>query len=100
MTARSLSRIKELLGGDAYVGNARATAKRKSLLHAIVLSLRAYLLNEMPRFVVPAEGGSRGGRPPKLSFAVPGARTTIRKKIVLPADIIGKAEGRVEGAAF
>jgi hypothetical protein len=100
LTTRSLSRIKHVLGEDAYVGNARSAAKRKSLLHAVVLALRAYLLNEMPRFVVPAEGGSRGGRPPKLSFAVPGARTTIRKKIVVPADIIGRTDGRGKDAAF
>lgn len=100
LTTRSLSRIKDVLGEDAYVGNARAAAKRKSLLHAVVLALRAYLLNEMPRLVVPAEGGSRGGRPPKLSFAVPGARTTIRKKIVVPADIIGRMDGKGEDAAF
>jgi CRISPR/Cas system-associated endonuclease Cas1 len=78
LTARSLSILKGSLGDDAFVGAARATASRKSLLHAVVLALRAYLLGEMSRLVIPMEGGSLTGRPPKLSYSVPGARTALR----------------------
>ncbi len=74
LTARALSILKGSLSDDAFVGAARATATRKSLLHGVVLALRAYLLGEMPRLVIPMEGGSTTGRPPKLSYMVPGAR--------------------------
>lgn len=78
LTSRALSILKERLAEDAYVGAARANAKRKSLLHGVVLGLRAYLLGEMPRFVVPSEGGSIIGRPPKLTYQIPGAKKITR----------------------
>lgn len=74
LTERSLSALKQALQGDILVTAACAVAKRKSLLHGTVLALRAYLLGEMGRFVIPVEGTKQGGRPPKLSYKVPGGR--------------------------
>jgi CRISPR/Cas system-associated endonuclease Cas1 len=102
LTVRSLSLLKGSLGNDAFVGAARATASRKSLLHAVVLALRAYLLGEMPRLVIPMEGGSLTGRPPKLSYSVPGARTALRgrkRKADSVADA-SKSNEEKEAAAF
>ena len=64
----------------------------------MVLGLRAYLLGEMSRFVVPSEGGSLTGRPPKLSFGVPGARTALRKKAASPPQGIGRAKAGIDAA--
>jgi hypothetical protein len=74
LTERSLSNLKQALQGDVLVAAACAVAKRKSLLHGTVLALRAYLLGEMGRFLIPVEGTKQGGRPPKLSYKVPGGR--------------------------
>lgn len=100
LTARSLSILKTFLADDAYVGAARSTAKRKSLLHAVVLALRAYLLNEMPRFVIPIEGGSLVGRPPKLSYGVPGSRLVLHRRKSMPPGLERRENLSGGAAAF
>jgi CRISPR/Cas system-associated endonuclease Cas1 len=72
ITAMTLQYLKAKLEQEVYVPQTRQTVARKNLLHGIVLALRAYLLGETTRLVVPMEGPRAGGRPPKLSFKLPG----------------------------
>lgn len=72
LVARSVNELKHLLNEVVYVPQTRQYVRRKNLLHGIVLSLRAYLLNEELRFVIPMEGEKKGGRPPKVGFRLPG----------------------------
>ena len=74
LTERSLSALKKAMQDDVLISVACSVSKRKSLLHGTVLALRAYLLGEMNRFVIPVEGTKRGGSPPQLSYNVPGSR--------------------------
>ena len=69
---RTLSRLKRSLDGVVYVPATRQFVRRKNLLHGVVLALRAYLAGDMRRFVVPSAGARRGGRPPKVSYTLPG----------------------------
>ena len=74
LTNRSLELLKDVLRADVTLTAMHSVASRKALLHGVVLALRAYLLDEMSRFVVPIAGARKGGRPVKLSYRVPGAR--------------------------
>ena len=67
-----LSQLKRSLEKVVYVPATRQFVRRKNLLHGSVLALRAYLAGDMRRFVVPAEGERKGGRPPKVSYRLPG----------------------------
>lgn len=72
LTAKTLANLKRLLDQPVYVPAARQQVRRKNLLHGIVLALRAYLVGDMKRLVVPAEGRANGGRPIKISYRLPG----------------------------
>jgi len=72
VTKRTLSCLKRSLEGVVYVPATRQFVRRKNLLHGIVLALRAYLNGDMRRFVVPSAGPRRGGRPPRVSYSLPG----------------------------
>ena len=72
LTARTLANLKENLEEVVYVPATRQYVRRKNLLHGIVLALRAYLLNESLRLVIPTEGKKNGGRPPKVGYRLPG----------------------------
>ena len=69
---RTLSSLKRSLDGVVYVPSTRQFVRRKNLLHGLVLALRAYLNGDMRRFVPPVAGARRGGRPPKVSYSLPG----------------------------
>ncbi|HJL54016.1 MAG TPA: hypothetical protein QF695_15475, partial [Arenicellales bacterium] len=73
-TAIALQFIKSSLEQEVYVPVTRQVVSRKNLLHGVVLALRAYLLSETKRFVIPIEGEKKGGRPPKVSYILPGGR--------------------------
>jgi len=73
LTAAALAGIKNKLEEGVYVPATRQTVRRKNLLHGAVLALRAYLLGESPRLVLPVEGKRRGGRPPLTGYKLPGA---------------------------
>lgn len=70
----SIQALKNALMVEVYVPTFQVTVTRKNLLHAVVLALRSYLLNETTRFVVPMEGPRKGGRPVKAAFLIPGAK--------------------------
>ena len=72
LTKGTLSLLKRSLEKVVYVPATRQFVRRKNLLHGGVLALRAYLAGDMRRFVVPAEGERKGGRPPKVSYRLPG----------------------------
>ena len=72
LTARTLANLKETLEEVVYVPATRQYVRRKNLLHGVVLALRAYLLNESLRLVIPTEGVKNGGRPPKVGYRLPG----------------------------
>lgn len=74
LTGASLANIKGLLEQWVYIPITRQEARRKNLLHGIVLALRAWLAGDMRRLVIPTEGAPRGGRPPDVSWSVPGGR--------------------------
>jgi len=69
----AVERFKADLEATVYVPTMHVLVRRKALLHGIVLSLRAYLVGDMPRFFIPFEGERNGGRPVKATFALPGA---------------------------
>lgn len=72
LVAATLADMKRRLDEVVYVPATRQYVRRKNLLHGVVLALRAYLLNESMRLVVPVEGAKKGGRPPKIGYRLPG----------------------------
>lgn len=72
-TEKCLARLKEAMDERVYVPSHRAMARRKNLLHGAVLALRAWLLGESRRLVLPVEGPKLGGRKPKQAYRLPGA---------------------------
>ncbi len=74
LTESALTHIRRLMETTVYVPTTRQYVRRKNLLHGSVLALRAWLLGDMPRFVIPEEGSKIGGRPVKVSYTLPGSR--------------------------
>ena len=72
LVAATLAILKEDLDTVVYVPATRQSVRRKNLLHGAVLALRAYLLGEVPRLVLPLEGSRKGGRPPRTGYRLPG----------------------------
>ena len=72
LVAYTIENMKVLLGESVYVPATQQEVHRKSILHGIVLALRAYLIGDMKRLIVPVEGLKKGGRPPKVSYKLPG----------------------------
>ena len=74
LTAKTLGTLKSRLEREVYVPATRQQVAEKNLLHGIVLALRAYLLGETRRFVIPVSGKKKGGRPPKVTYKLPGTK--------------------------
>ena len=72
LVAATFSQLKKKLEEIVYVPATRQYVRRKNLLHGAVLALRAYLLNETMRLVLPTEGRKNGGRPVKIGYRLPG----------------------------
>ena len=72
LTKSTLSILKQSLDTIVYVPTTRQHVRQKNLLHGNVLALRAYLIGDMKRFVIPCAGQRKGGRPPKISYTMPG----------------------------
>jgi len=73
LVSAATDRLKSLLDEQVYVPTMQVFARRKALLHGVVLALRSYLVGDMKRFVVPMEGERVGGRPIKATYRLPGA---------------------------
>ncbi len=72
LTRFTLASLKKSMETVVYVPATRQFVRRKNLLHGGVLALRAYLNGDMRRFVIPCAGNRQGGRPPKISYRLPG----------------------------
>ena len=72
LVTETLSQIKIDLDEPVYVPATLQLVRRKNLLHGAVLALRAYLLEQVPRLVLPVEGLRKGGRPPNCGYSIPG----------------------------
>jgi len=72
LVAYTIEIMKDLLDQQVYVPATKQTVQRKNTIHGAVLALRAYLIGDMTRFVLPAEGIKVGGRPIKVSYRLPG----------------------------
>ncbi|TXI04135.1 MAG: hypothetical protein E6Q76_12950 [Rhizobium sp.] len=70
-TAEAVEAVKEALGRPVYVPATRQWVPSKSLLHGVVLALRAYLSGDMLRFVIPVPGECRPGRPYQTTYRMP-----------------------------
>lgn len=79
LVAATIAALKQHMEGQAYIPATRQAVRRKSLLHGIVLALRAWLLGKQTRIVLPVEGERRGGRPPRVAFSMPGYRLPENK---------------------
>ncbi|GIW59866.1 MAG: hypothetical protein KatS3mg087_0932 [Patescibacteria group bacterium] len=64
--------VKSLLDKKVYTEATRQIVTMHELLHGVVLALRAYLLGEAPRFVVPGVDKPNGGRPVTAGYRLYG----------------------------
>jgi len=68
----TITRITEMLNTQVvWVHSTQQYVKLKSVLQGAVLALRAYLLGDQ-HFVLPLPSAKKGGRPPKVSYILPG----------------------------
>lgn len=72
LTSLSLSCLKETLEHITYTPVTRQQVAKKNLIHGSVLALRAYLMKETKRLIIPTEGEPSSGRPLKVSYSIPG----------------------------
>ena len=79
LTEATLGEMKSSLDEVVFVPSHRTHVRRKNLLHGAVLSLRSYLLGDTKRLVLPTEGEKIGGRPPKMSYKLPGANAKVKE---------------------
>jgi CRISPR/Cas system-associated endonuclease Cas1 len=78
LTEASLSNLKEMMEVTVHSQPTRQWVRRKNLMHGAVLALRAYLLGDMDRLVLPLEAPPKGGRPAKTTYKMPGQRADAR----------------------
>ena len=72
LVAYTIEIMKDLLEEPIYVPATRQQVHRKNTIHGAVLALRAYLIGDMARLVLPLEGAKGGGRPIAISYRLPG----------------------------
>lgn len=68
----SVENLKKLLEEKVYVDATRQVVTFHELLHGVVLALRAYLLGNCKRFVVPIPSKPNGGRPINAGYKLYG----------------------------
>ncbi|MFW5703136.1 MAG: hypothetical protein ACOCXP_04200, partial [Candidatus Dojkabacteria bacterium] len=68
----SIEAIKEYMDKKVYVNATRQIVTVAELYHGAVLALRAYLLGEAKRFIVPIPGTPNGGRPVQAGYKLYG----------------------------
>jgi CRISPR-associated endonuclease Cas1 len=73
----TIEKIKEFLDTKVYIEATRQVVTFQELLHGIVLALRAYLLGETKRFIVPLPSKPNGGRPIKAGYQLYGHKAGI-----------------------
>lgn len=72
-----IEKIKEFLDKKVYVEATRQVVTFQELVHGIVLALRAYLLKETKRFIIPLPSKPNGGRPIKAGYQLYGHKAGI-----------------------
>lgn len=73
----AIENIKNFLDTKVYVEATRQVVTFQELLHGIVLALRAYLLGNTKRFIVPLPSKPNGGRPIKAGYQLYGHKAGI-----------------------
>lgn len=68
----AIENLKEFLDQKVYVNATRQIVTFNELLHGVVLALRAYLLSNTRRFIVPMPSKPNGGRPVKAGYQLYG----------------------------
>lgn len=72
ITGATLSNLKNELETIIYCPATKQRVRTKNLLHGSVLALRAYLIGDMKKLVIPTAGPKKGGRPIKTTYKIPG----------------------------
>lgn len=75
--ASAIENIKDFLDTKVYVEATRQIVTFQELLHGVVLALRAYLLGNTKRFIVPLPSRPNGGRPIKAGYRLYGHHAGI-----------------------
>lgn len=73
----AIENLKGFLDTKIYVESTRQIVTFQELLHGVVLALRAYLLGNTKRFVVPLPSKPNGGRPIKAGYQLYGHKAGI-----------------------
>jgi len=73
----AIENLKNLLDTKVYVEATRQVVTFQELLHGVVLALRAYLLGNTKRFIVPLPSKPNGGRPIKAGYQLYGHKAGI-----------------------
>lgn len=68
----AIDEVKTLLDEEVYTDATRQIVTFHELLHGIVLALRAYLIGDAERFIIPEPGEPNGGRPKKTGYKLYG----------------------------
>ena len=74
----SIDSIERFLDSNVYTHTTRQIVTFQELLHGNVLALRAYLLKNANRFIVPMPGKNVGGRPVKTGYKLYGRGAGIQ----------------------
>lgn len=73
----AIENLKSFLDTKIYVEATRQIVTFQELLHGVVLALRAYLLGNTRRFIVPLPSKPNGGRPIKAGYQLYGHKAGI-----------------------
>jgi len=73
----AIENIKIFLDTKIYVESTRQIVTFQELLHGVVLALRAYLLGNTKRFIIPMPSKPNGGRPIKAGYQLYGHKAGI-----------------------
>ena len=82
-------KIEEMLDKKVYTHQTRQIVTFQELLHGNVLALRAYLLGDAKRFIVPVPGKPVGGRPMQVGYRLYG-RSAGPTDFYVEADQVAK----------
>ncbi len=72
-----IENVKNFLDTKVYIEATRQIVTFQELLHGVVLALRAYLLENTKRFIVPLPSKPNGGRPIKAGYQLYGHHAGI-----------------------
>lgn len=73
----TVENLKSFLDTKVYVEATRQVVTFQEMLHGVVLALRAYLLGNTKRFVVPLPSRPNGGRPIKTGYRLYGHKAGV-----------------------